>query len=81
MLDRTEMDHFATLFVAYQKRGKSEDQEGEIKPRVQSPYSAYVNRYVTPEIAKLNEQLAPWTSPQALGLQRANCRSDGFSVK
>ncbi|EIW64595.1 uncharacterized protein TRAVEDRAFT_111927 [Trametes versicolor FP-101664 SS1] len=60
VLDRTEMDHFATLFVAYQKRGKSEDQD---------------------EIAKLNEQLAPWTSPQALGLQRANCRPDGYSVK
>lgn len=33
VLDRTEMDHFATLFVAYQKRGKSEDQDGEINLR------------------------------------------------
>ncbi|KAI0335197.1 hypothetical protein GY45DRAFT_1342733 [Cubamyces sp. BRFM 1775] len=25
VLDRTEMDHFATIFVAYQKRGKTDD--------------------------------------------------------
>ncbi|KAH9898325.1 hypothetical protein C8Q73DRAFT_641764 [Cubamyces lactineus] len=25
VLDRTEMDHFATIFVAYQKRGKTQD--------------------------------------------------------
>ncbi|KAI0669822.1 hypothetical protein C8Q78DRAFT_976460 [Trametes maxima] len=30
VLDRTEMDHFATIFVAYQKRGKS-DQPDEIR--------------------------------------------------
>ncbi len=81
VLDRTEMDHFATLFVAYQKRGKSEDQDGETNFWESSPRSAYTNKHVTPEIAKLNEQLAPWTGPQALGLQRANCRPDGYSVK
>ena len=28
VLDRTDMDHFATIFVAYQKRGKSNDPDG-----------------------------------------------------
>ncbi|RDX55781.1 hypothetical protein OH76DRAFT_1337360 [Lentinus brumalis] len=27
VLDRTQMDHFASIFLAYQKRGKSEDEE------------------------------------------------------
>ena len=28
VLDRTQMDHFATIFVDYQKRGKSQDPDG-----------------------------------------------------
>lgn len=28
VLDRTEMDHFADIFMAYQKRGKAEDSQG-----------------------------------------------------
>lgn len=29
ILDRTDMDHFADIFMAYQKRGKAEDSEGK----------------------------------------------------
>ncbi|KAI0375074.1 hypothetical protein BV20DRAFT_934232 [Pilatotrama ljubarskyi] len=60
VLDRTEMDHFATIFVAYQKRGKSQDPD---------------------EIAKLNEQLLPWTGPSAPGKKRADAGPGRFSVK
>lgn len=28
VLDRTDMDHFADIFTAYQKRGKAEDPDG-----------------------------------------------------
>ena len=33
VLDRTQMDHFASIFVDYQKRGKAEDEEGIVHPR------------------------------------------------
>jgi hypothetical protein len=29
VLDRTDMDHFAGIFMAYQKLGKSKDDAGE----------------------------------------------------
>ncbi|KAI0361533.1 hypothetical protein OH77DRAFT_1391827 [Trametes cingulata] len=60
VLDRTEMDHFATIFIAYQKRGKSQDPD---------------------EIAKLNEQLSPWTGSNAPGKKRADTGPGGYSVK
>ena len=30
VLDKTQMDHFASIFLAYQKRGKAEDEEGTV---------------------------------------------------
>ncbi|KAI9069965.1 hypothetical protein FKP32DRAFT_1558689, partial [Trametes sanguinea] len=60
VLDRTEMDHFATIFVAYQKRGKEQDPD---------------------EIRKLDEQLSPWTGPNAPGKRRADAGPHVFSIK
>ncbi|KAI0651927.1 hypothetical protein C8Q79DRAFT_1005177 [Trametes meyenii] len=60
VLDRTEMDHFATIFVAYQKRGKSDNPD---------------------ETRRLDEELSPWTGPDAPGKKRANGGSGQFSVK
>ncbi|KAG8219773.1 hypothetical protein J3R82DRAFT_745 [Butyriboletus roseoflavus] len=54
------MDHFADIFVAYQKLGKSKDPA---------------------EIAKLQTELAPWTSPTSRGKSRAISDDHTFSVK
>lgn len=69
MLDRTEMDHFATLFVAYQKRGKSEDQDGEIDSqgfislaciRLQVCYTR--NRQIERTTCPVDKPASTWTT-------------------
>ncbi|KAL6309914.1 hypothetical protein BKA93DRAFT_842602 [Sparassis latifolia] len=60
VLNRTDMDHFGDIFLALQKRGKTNDQD---------------------EIEALDKHLAPWTSPDSPGKQRADSGAYGFSVK
>lgn len=77
MLDRSDMDHFATIFLAYQKRGKAQDPEGTglcYHVRMALTRSAI-------EIRQLDEQLAPWRKADALGKIRANPEGEGFTIK
>ncbi|KAG6336091.1 hypothetical protein ID866_2988, partial [Astraeus odoratus] len=60
VLDKTDMDYFADIFLGYQKLGKSTDPK---------------------EIAKLKEQLDPWTSQTSRGKKRADLDRDSFTVK
>ncbi|KAI0825059.1 hypothetical protein BC628DRAFT_1375260 [Trametes gibbosa] len=60
VLDRTDMDHFATIFVAYQKRGKSNDPD---------------------EVARLDEELAPWTGSEATGKRRLDGGDGAYTIK
>jgi hypothetical protein len=80
VLDRKDMDSFAGIFVAYQKRGKSDNKEGG-----QLPANLYYQVKVRPpfavEIAALDKQLAPWNSHDAPGKRRADSDHDTFSVK
>lgn len=47
MLDRTEMDHFATIFVAYQKRGKAEDPDGEVSSQSRTYMRSLISVHCT----------------------------------
>jgi uncharacterized protein (DUF2235 family) len=60
VLDKTDMDYFADIFVAYQRLGKSNDPA---------------------EIAKLQAELAPWTSLNSRGQLRAVSDDHAFSIK
>lgn len=77
MLNRTEMDNFANIFVDFQKRGKSKDKDGK------SSFNTVYTLRIQPisEIAKLDEKLAPWESHDAPGKKRADSDQDSFSVK
>ena len=79
MLDRTEMDHFATIFVAYQKRGKTQDPEGS--PHPLRSVETFILTSILIEIQRLDEELAPWTGGNAPGKMRADAGPGGFSVK
>jgi hypothetical protein len=48
VLDRKDMDSFAGIFVAYQKRGKSDNQEGE---------GRHVHMYLSAARLKLDSNL------------------------
>ncbi|KAF7310874.1 DUF2235 domain-containing protein [Mycena chlorophos] len=65
VLDRTDMDHFATIFLAYQKLGKTE---------------AKNNMNDADEVQKLQSELSYWMSPNAPGKLRTTSPG-GFSVK
>src|SRR4051812_12510193 len=72
------MDHFAGIFLAYQKLGKSKDDAGEGQLSVIFSLSELV---LPVEIQQLNAQLAPWTSHDSPGKKRADSDNDTFSVK
>lgn len=74
---RIDMDHFAGVFIAFQKRGKSKDEKGELKCSIR----CHINPNVGVEIAELDKQLAPWTSHDSPGKKRADSDKDTFSVK
>lgn len=71
------MDHFADIFLAYQKRGKAKDKAG--------PFSLLFFQRGTPyahvEIEALDKQLAPWTAHDSPGKARADSDKDTFSIK
>ena len=80
VLDRTQMDHFADIFLAYQKRGKATDQDGKSLPGIHAGKGGGVD-YLCAEITKLNAQLEPWTGPNGPGKKRADVGLNGFSIK
>jgi len=77
ILDKTDMDHFAEIFVAYQKLGKSNDPAGWFH-MFGSPGSS---DGTVPEIGKLQADLAPWTSLTSRGKLRAISNDHAFSIK
>lgn len=77
VLDRTEMEHFAGIFIAYQRMGKTSDPRG--RPLTLCPHFRRVNIVV--EIEQLKAKLAPWTHHDSPGKARADFDSDSFSVQ
>ena len=79
VLDRTEMDHFADIFLAYQKRGKAKNPEGTCM------FSKFLRHhflnFLFTEIRLLDQKLAPWTGSNGRSKRRAAINSEGFSVK
>ena len=78
VLDRANMEHFANIFVLYQKLGKSNDAAGPFHISVLHGSSRCD---IFPEIRRLQAALAPWTSSTSRGNLRANSNNDGFSIK
>ena len=72
------MDHFADIFLAYQKRGKANDPEGKI---ILYCWLLTFLNLLFAEIQKLDAQLKPWTSDDGPGKRRAAIGPEGFSIK
>lgn len=72
------MDHFADIFVAYQKLGKSNDPAGSFRI---FGLSGFRGCDTPPEIGKLQAELAHWTSPTSRGKLRAVSDDHTFSIK
>lgn len=73
------MDHFADIFMMYQKRGKAKDPQGELASRI--PGLCRTNHLRTTEQATLDKQLARWTSHTSPGKVRADSGPHSFSIK
>jgi hypothetical protein len=71
------MDHFASVFMAFQKRGKEKDPDGAVR----LPLSFVHSQSMELEIAKLNKQLAPWVHHDSPGKRRADSDNNTFSIK
>lgn len=76
------MNHFAEVFVNFQKRGKSKDPAGEKHDVINTVPSLLI--LVPPRLieqADLDKKLAPWTSHDSPGKKRADSDKDSFSIK
>ena len=71
------MDHFADIFVAYQKLGKSDDPAGLFRYLVHM----VLGDDTVPEIRQLQAALTPWTSLTSHGKLRAISNDRTFSIK
>lgn len=77
MLDRTDMDNFADIFVNLQALGKARDKDREYTFEF---FYARSGAHLT-EIELLNAKLAPWTRHDSPGKLRADYDGDTFAVK
>ena len=74
------MDHFAKIFIGYQKMGKASNDGGKF-PLSTLSLSHEPNRVPSIERAKLRETLDPWCKKEAKGKMRADCDGDKFTIK
>lgn len=72
------MDHFASIFLQYQKRGKAED-EGGLSLCMRRIATGDNNPWV--EKQRLDRELEPWTGPNGPGKKRVNVGPGHFSVR
>lgn len=80
VLDRQDMDHFAEIFVNYQKRGKTRD-KASMHPNPQLLHACSEFMALWSVIADLDAKLSPWTAPGSPGKKRADSDDHSFSVK
>jgi hypothetical protein len=74
------MDHFAKIFICYQKMGKANNDGGKFRGETYSR-SHGTNHLPSAERAKLREELDPWCKKNAKGKMRADSDGDKFTIK
>jgi hypothetical protein len=76
------MDHFAKIFICYQKLGKTgaNNEAGKLSKSLYPTCLALTSSPLT-ERAKLRKELEPWCKKDAKGKARADCDGDKFTIK
>jgi hypothetical protein len=78
VLDRTQMDNFASVFLSLIARGKAGDDEGLALPLWHCNYTL---NNLAEETRRLDEILKPWTQQNSPGKLRANYDDSSFVIK
>jgi hypothetical protein len=79
VLDRKDMDSFASIFINYQKIGACNDPEGRYASFVDDSFFKAFSFFA--EKASLLAKLGPWRQPDARGKKRADVDNDKFTIK
>lgn len=76
------MDHFASIFMNLQKRGKEKDPESRCFLSLLSLSCVSADpRLPWIEIKQLDAALKPWTQDDSHGKKRVNCDENAFIIK